>query len=575
MLETAKDLVGRVDELRKRRTAPLILELDLTTDLAEAPPQDPLSAVSERRKARLGDVLDGLRRARTDSRVALLVAKVGGSSLALARAQELRDAVLAFRSDGKPAIAWAESFGEFGPGSADYFLATAFDRIYVQPSGAVGLTGVSIETQFIKETLDKLGIAPEFGQRHEYKNAANALLEREFTPAHREAVGRIASSASEQLVSGVATGRGLDEHEVSSLIDRAPLLANEALDAGLVDELAYRDQVYEQARERAGRDGAGARLLFVTRYERGHARKEAARRLAPRAADTIALVYGTGQIQQGRSGRGPLHGPSMGSDSVSAALRAAVADDKVRAIVFRVDSPGGSYVASDTIWREVVRAGEAGKPIVVSMGNVAGSGGYFVALPADTIVAEPGTITGSIGVLGGKPVLNEALSRLGISHDAVTEGEHARMFSTVRGFSEGEWDRLNTWLDHVYDDFTAKVVEGRKLSRDRVHELARGRVWTGADARGNGLVDELGGLDRAVELAREHAGIPERAVADLQIYPKLTPLDRLRQQPESSEDPHAAAVQLRFEAWGSLAGLATRLGLPEGGPLMMPGPWKL
>lgn len=572
MLGGARQLAERVEEARKRKTAPLILELDLTGDLVEAPPQDPLSALSARRKPRLSDVLDGLRRARTDPRVALLVAKVGGSALELARAQELRDAVLAFRGAGKPAVAWAETFGEFGPGSAAYYLATGFERIYLQPSGAVGLTGVSIENQFVKGALDKLGVGLELGQRHEYKNAANAFLEREFTPAHKEAVGRIAASAAEQLVSGVATGRDLSGGAVSRLIDRAPLLAREALDAGLVDELAYRDQVYDQARARAGED---ARLLFLTRYERLHARREMARKLRSRADPAIALVHGIGPIQQGRTGRGPAQGPSAGSDTVAGALRAAVADDRVRAIVFRVDSPGGSYVASDVIWREVVRAREAGKPVVASMGTVAGSGGYYVAMAADAIVAQPGTLTGSIGVLGGKPVLSEALSRIGVSYDAVAEGEHSRMFSAIRSFSEEEWERLDAWLDHVYGDFTAKVAEARKLSAEHVDEVARGRVWTGADARGNGLVDELGGLDRATSLARERAGVPEKARADLVVYPRISPWERLRQQPESSEDPAAAAVQLRMEAWGSLASLAARLGLPAGGPLTLPGPWVL
>ena len=567
-----KQLAGRVGEMRRRRTAPLILELDLTLDLVEAPPQDPVSAISQRRKARLGEVLDALRRARSDAQVALLVVKVGGAAVGLARAQELRDAVLAFRAEGKTAIAWAESFGEFGPGNTDYYLATAFDQVYLQPSGAVGLTGVSIEQRFVKETLDRLGVTPEVARRHEYKSAPDTFVERQFTPAPKEAAERLVTSTSEQLVSGIALGRGLSEDKVAGLVHRAPLLAREALDEGLVDELAYRDQVYDRARERAGKD---ARLLFLTRYERGHVRKEVTRKLDPRGGQAIGLVYGIGPIQMGRSGRSPLQGQSAGSDSVSAALRAAVADEHVKAIVFRVHSPGGSYVASDTIWREVVRAREAGKPVIVSMGDVAGSGGYFVAMAADAIVAEPGTLTGSIGVFAGKPVLSDALSRLGVTHDSVQQGEHARMFSTVRGFSDGEWERLNSWLDHVYDDFTAKAAEGRNLSRERVHEVARGRVWTGADARGVGLVDELGGLDRAVELARTHAGIPEGDRADVQVYPKVSPLERLRHQPESSEDPTAAGTQLRLEAWGSLETLATRLGLPAGGPLMLPGPWKL
>lgn len=572
MVEGARELAGLAGDAAQRTSAGLILELDLTTDLVEAPPQDPLSAVSVRRKARVGEILDGLRRARHDPRVALLVAKVGGASMGLARAQELRDAVLAFRGAGKTALAWAESFGEFGPGSTDYYLATGFDRIFLQPSGCVGLTGVAMEARFVKDSLDRLGVEPELGRRHEYKSAPETFLERGFTPAPREAAERLVASASEQLLRGVAGARGLAEEEVSRLVDRAPLLAGEALQAGLVDELAYRDQVYGRARERAGKH---ARLLFVTRYERLHARRAVARRAARRMGPVVGLVYGLGQIRMGRSGRSPLAGSSAGSDTVSAALRAAVADERVRAIVFRVNSPGGSYVASDAIWREVICAREAGKPVVVSMGDVAGSGGYYIAMGADTIVAEPGTVTGSIGVFGGKLVLSEALSRVGVTHDAAGAGDHARMFSTLRAFSGGEWERLNAWLDHVYADFTAKAAEGRQLSRERVHELARGRVWTGADAHAHGLVDELGGLDRAVAVAREHVGIPGKARVDVQVYPRVGPLERMRQQPESSEDPAAAATQVRVEAWGSLARMATRLGLPGGGPLMMPGEWDI
>ncbi len=573
MFGGAKELVERVDELRRRRTAPLVLELDLTAGLLEAPPQDPLSAVSARGKAKLADVLDGLRRARHDPRVALLVAKVGGGSMGLARAQELRDAVVAFRDAGKPAVAWAETFGEeFGPGNVGYYLASAFERIYLQPSGCVGLTGVSLEQPFVRDTLDRVGVTPEVSRRHEYKSAPDAFLERGFAPAPKEAAERLVTSTSEQLLSGVATGRRLDKDHVARLVNRAPLLAREARDAGLVDELAYRDQVYDRVRERAGRD---ARLLYVSRYERAHVRRAVPRKLGPRPTPTIGLVHGLGPIRIGRSGRTPFQGQSGGSDTVSAALRAAAADEQVKAIVFRVNSPGGSYVASDAIWREVVRTREAGKPVVVSMGDVAGSGGYFVAMGADLIVAEPATLTGSIGVFAGKAVLSEALSRVGVTHEALAEGDHARMFSTIRGFSDGEWGRLNAWLDHVYDDFVAKAAEGRRMSRERTDELARGRVWSGADAREGGLVDELGGLDRAVQLARDRGGIPDHVRAEVHVYPKMGPLERLRQQPESSEDPAAAVTQLRMEAWGSLATLATELGLPAGGPLMMPGPWAV
>jgi protease-4 len=255
---------------------------------------------------------------------------------------------------------------------------------------------------------------------------------------------------------------------------------------------------------------------------------------------------------------------------MTAALRAAAADHRAKAIVLRVDSPGGSYVASDSIWREVVRARESGTPVVVSMGDVAASGGYFIAMAADTIVAEPGTITGSIGVLAGKPVVSDLLRRAGVSTDLIREGAHADMFSTTRPFSEDEWDRINTWLDHIYADFTSKVATGRGLSAEQVQDVARGRVWTGADAAANGLVDKLGGLSTAAALARKRAGLPD--AAPLRLYPRAHPLDRLR-PPESSEDRSAARAGVFAESWGPVWRLAADAGLPSYGPLILPGRW--
>jgi protease IV len=260
----------------------------------------------------------------------------------------------------------------------------------------------------------------------------------------------------------------------------------------------------------------------------------------------------------------------MGSDTIAGAVRAAAADDSVAAIVLRVNSPGGSYVASDTIWREVVRARAAGKPVVASMGDVAASGGYYIAMAADVIVAEPGTVTGSIGVLSGKAVLGEALDRVGVTTDKVTQGDHSAMFSQMRPFAPDEWTLVNDWLDHIYADFTGKVAEGRGMTRERVHELARGRVWTGADAVANGLVDELGGLEHAAAVARRRAGLP--ASAPLRAYPRVRPIDRIR-PPASSDAPGAAAASLLAESWGPAWRLAARAGLPAHGPLALPGSW--
>ncbi len=554
---------------RVRPSEPLVLELDLTEPLLVEPPRDPLSAARARRRPRLGDVVDGLRRAETDPEVAGAVVKLGGSPFGLALAQELRDAVLRFSRAGKPVFAWAETFGEFGPGSVGYYLACACDEVWLQESGDLCLTGVGAQATFLRDALGRAGIDVQLGQRYEYKNAANAFTEREMTPAHREAAGRLVASTAEQLVGGVAEGRGLPPERVRELVDASPLSAGEAKDAGLVDHVGYRDEVYDAVRRRVG---GTMRLRFVSRYLHS-ASSALSNRVAARGGAKVALVYGTGGIRVGRSGRSPLAGPSMGSNTVSAALRAAVADADVKAIVFRVDSRGGSYVASDTIRREVVLARRAGKPVIVSMGEVAGSGGYFVSMAADTILAMPATLTGSIGVFGGKGVIEGLLARIGVGTDSVAEGANALMFSARRGYDESQRALLERWLDRVYDDFTAKVAADRGLSREQVHEVARGRVWTGADAREHKLIDDFGGLSAAVELARRRAGLPPRDdTIDVRVFPHLSPVDRLRPA-QSSEDQSAAAV--RLEAWGPFADLAAGIGLPSGGPLVMPSAWPI
>ncbi|MEN3357988.1 MAG: protease [Mycobacteriales bacterium] len=552
------------------RAAPLLLELDLTEPVLEQPPTDPVGWLQARRRTTMRALLDGLREAADDPRVRGLVAKVGGP-VGLARAQEVRDAVLAFRASGKPAVAWAETFGEFAGGTVPYLLATGFGEIWLQPSGDVGLTGLANEVTFLRGALDKLGVQPEIARRHEYKNAVDRIVERGFTQAHREASARVLESAFEQVVDAIAGSRGLSAERVAELVDQAPLLSGEALEAGLIDKVGYRDEVYAALRAKLGED---VELRYLNRYQPARSPVEQIRKLATQVADrvagrtepVVALISGVGAIRVGHSGRGPMSGPAMGSATVSAALRGAARDDRVRAVVFRVDSPGGSYVASDTIWREVGRVRAAGKPVVVSMGEVAGSGGYFVAMGADLIVAEPGTITGSIGVFAGKPVITGLLDRVGLSSDAVQQGRRARMLSNRRPFDEDEWQTLERWLDHVYADFVGKVAAGRQLSTEQVHEVARGRIWTGADARERGLVDELGGLRRATVIARERAGLP--ADATVLRWPAIGPLDRVR-PPRNSESP-AAGAGAYTAGWGSMSGLAARLGLAVDGPLLMP-----
>ncbi|HET8583329.1 MAG TPA: signal peptide peptidase SppA [Jatrophihabitans sp.] len=533
----------------------LLLELDLTMAPLEVEPDDVVGKLRTRHRPRLRAVLRTLHEAGDDKRVRGLIVKLGGG-LEWAVMQELRAGVQAFARSGKPVVAWAETFAEGGNGTADYVLATAAAEIWLQPSGELGLLGVAYEATFLRGALDKLGVEPQLEQRYEYKNAADVFTRTEFTPAHREAAERAVVSIWDAAVADVAAGRGLDAGVVRGSADRAPLSASEARDAGLVDRLGYRDEVYADVRARVGDQ---TRLLFADQWT---PRPKAAT-LVRRHRDHVALVEVHGTIAVGRSRSGP-GSTRAGSGTVSAALRAARKDEHVKSVLLRIDSPGGSAVASDTIWREVCLVRAAGKPVVVSMASLAASGGYYIACPADVIVAQPATLTGSIGVLGGKLVVSELLGKLGLGTGAVAHGERARMFSARRGFDEGEQAKLADMLDRVYADFVQKVADGRRMSYDDVHAVARGRVWSGADASANGLVDTLGGLREAARIARERAGL--RTDAPVRPARHVPPLQRLR-RPRSSDDPRAAAG---VSAWGDLGGLAAALGLPAAGPLLMP-----
>jgi len=487
-----------------------VIELDLARPLAEYLPRDPLAGLLQSRRMMLRDVLEGIERAKGDDRVVGLVAYVGGTSLGLAQLQELRDAVAAFRVGGKRAIAFGEAFGDSGPGNGAYYVATAFGEIYLQPSGDLGVTGLLAEAPFLRGTLDKLGVVPLFDARGEYKNAINTFTERGFTPPHREATQHLVDAEFTQVVRGVATARGLTEDGVRAIVDRAPLSAQEALDAKLVDGLAYRDEVLAKLEDGGSKPKRLSLLAYLDRAGAPHAAGET----------TVALIHGVGVVRGGRSGVDPLSGDvGMGADTVTAAFRAAVDAERVRAVLFRIDSPGGSYVASDTIWREVSRARDAGKPVVVSMGNVAASGGYFVALPADRIVAQPGTITGSIGVYSGKMLTAPLFEKLGLTFDDVQAGANATIWSWLHDYSPDERARLEASLDRVYADFTGKVAAARKLPKERVLEIARGRVWTGEDALGIGLVDSLGGYPEALAQVRNMLGLAPDASLHLEEFP--------------------------------------------------------
>lgn len=541
-----------------------ILEIDLARGLIERPVADPLYRWTVGEVPAVRDVVDALDRAADDERVVAVLARVSTAPMAMASVQEVRDAVARFRESGKPAVAWSETFGEFAPGNVAYYMATAFDRIELQPSGAVNLTGFRAERPFVRGTLDKIGVEARFGRREEYKGGPDFYTERALTDRAREALQDRLDSALAQLIEGVAEGRALSGEEIRRRVDEGPYTARGALDAGLVDRVAYRDQTLDRLREEVGAD---ADLLYPTAYleraGRPHERGE-----------KIALIYAVGAIVLGREGYDPVWDETlMGADTITRAFREAIDDDAVRAIVLRVDSPGGSYVASDMIHRETLRAGEAGKPVVVSMGSLGASGGYFISMSAEHIVAQPATLTGSIGVWAGKLLTRGMWERLGISWDAVQEGRQADFFSTLEDYDREGGRILGETLDAIYEDFTRKVAEGRGLPLERVLDVARGRVWTGRQAFELGLVDELGGLETALARAREAAGLEPDAAIRLEVLPRRRSLWQklFGGEPDSSEPRSSTSLRTSVRALQVLARTAAPFGLrPERGALRAP-----
>ncbi len=482
-------------------TTPVLLELDLTHGLLETPPADPLAAFRARHTPVLGSLVERLREAAGRDDVAGLVAHVADVPLSDAQVQELGAAIEAFGAAGKPTAAWTEAFGEGGNGTLAYYLAVHFDEIWVQPSGGLALSGVAMQGTFARAALDKIGVQPQVHQRHEYKNAPDTFMRDSMSEAQREAYQRLTDSLVEEISATVARRRGLDLSAVRAAIDDSPLTPTQAKELGLVDHIGYRDEVYASLRRRIA--GAGhaetpeadlpeVEQRFVHRWSRPKGEvlrerieEELARRgskLARRGKPAIvAVVPVEGGIMLGTSGGSPLSGPTAGSDTITSALRRARQDDDVAAIVLRVVSPGGSYTASDAVHREVALAREAGKPVVASMGTVAASGGYFVAMGADRILALPTTLTGSIGVFAGKVVTEAAAGKLGVQRELVETGERASMWSTARPFTDAELARLDAWLDDVYADFTGKAAAAagwRMPSSSRSRGAASGRAPT-------------------------------------------------------------------------------------------------
>lgn len=580
--DEVRALADRVDTARHHGVPNgCVLELDLRSMPPETSGFDPLAMITgASRPASLRDTVSAIYRAAEDPRVAGLIARVQLTASPSAAVQELREAIVAFTA-AKPSLAWAETY----PGTLSYYLASAFGEVWMQPAGSVGLIGFASNATFLRDAFDKAGIEAEVVARGEYKSAANRFTEHGFTEAHREAVTRMLESIREQVWEAVGTSRKLDSAALDALADRAPLLREEAVSSGLVDRIGFRDEAYDRIAELVGvkevsEENAPPRL-YVSRYA-GAARS----RLIPpapsvpgrRPKPTVAVINVDGTIVDGRGGPQflPFGTSTVGSDTIAPALREAAADDSVSAIVVRVNSPGGSVTASETLWREVKKARKRGKPVVASMGSVAASGGYYIAVAADAVVASPATITGSIGVLTGKLVIRDLLGRLGVGSDTVRTNANADAWAIDTPFTPEQRAHREAEADLLYADFVERVAEGRNLTKDAVDRVARGRVWTGADALERGLVDELGGFRTALRRAKILAGLDEDADVRIVTYPGGSLLDILR--PRASSQPAAASLP---DALGALLG-RTIGGIVDnversftGAAAVWAGPWRL
>ena len=476
-----------------------VLWLRVPDSLGEQEADDIFGLINQRDTVM--SLVSTLRKAKVDERISAVVLIPSIAEGLWGKVQEIRDAVTDFKASGKPIVAYLE----YGTGQA-YYLASACDEVFMTPTSPLNLIGVSSYAVFLREALDKVGFQADMLSAGDYKTAVNLYTETTFTPEHREMAQSLNRDLYDQLVAGIAEGRELTLARVRVLIDDGPYKAADTVRVGLVDALVYEDQLIDGLPL-----GSSPSIVDYADYRQVT--------LPGEDGSRVALVYAEGVINFGTNGNDLQGNQTVGSETLTSAIRAAREDAEIEAIVLRVDSPGGVAVAADVMWRELDLA-SAEKPLIVSMSDLAASGGYYIAAPADVIVAHPGTLTGSIGVYGGKYVAGETLETLGVNVEVVTDGTHADLFSPTTQFSDSARQAVQAQIDDTYERFLQVVADGRGLSRDQVHQIAQGRVWTGRQAYDNGLVDELGGLHRAVEIAKTEAGIAAETPITLVTYPQ-------------------------------------------------------
>jgi protease-4 len=487
-----------------------VLVLKISGPLPDFVPEDPMRRLLGGNDQSLTALLTQIRKAKVDKRIGAILLDVDMTEAGWGKADEIRDAIADFRTSGKPIYA----FMEMGM-NKDYYIATACERIYVAPPGDLIINGFAADVMFFRGSLDKLGIYPDVYQIGKYKNAPDQFTRKNMSDAHKEVLNALLDDLYNRYVNAIATARKKSVEDVRALIDTAPLNATQARDAGLIDGANYRDEIEGELKKRLGyKDSDNLRLTKAADYRRVEPES-----LGLDKGERIAVVYATGAIGSGKSDDSPTGSQSTGSDTVAKAIKDAADDRTIKAIVLRVDSPGGSALASDVIWHAIENA-KPKKPVVVSMGDVAASGGYYISCGANKIIAEPSTFTGSIGIFAGKPVIKGFYDWLGISNEYVLKGKNAGMFRETEPFSPDERKKFEEMIRSIYyDSFIPKVAKGRNKDAVYVDSIAQGHVWTGAQGKENGLVDEFGGLDRAVEVAKELAHIPADKGTKRVIFP--------------------------------------------------------
>ncbi|MGI8640632.1 MAG: signal peptide peptidase SppA [Pyrinomonadaceae bacterium] len=444
-------------------------------------------------------LLTQLRKAKVDSRVGAVLLDIEFPQIGWGKADELRAAIKDFRASGKPIY----SYMELGM-NKEYYIASAAEKVFLPPAGDLYVNGFAAEAMFYRGSLDKLGIEPEVIKIGKYKNAPDQFTEKQMSDAQREVINAVLNEYFARFKNAIAEDRKLSPENVDAIVDNAPHHAPEAQQLKLIDGANYRDQVYDELKNRLGYKGDD-KLRTVDGKDYSDVPADS---LGLNTGERIAVIYASGAINSGKSSKSTFGAETVGSDTIVQAVNDAANDSSIKAIVLRVDSPGGSALASDVIWHALENA-KAKKPLVVSMSDVAASGGYYIACNANKIVAEPSTITGSIGVFLGKPVIKGMYDWLGVTNEYVMRGKNAGIFRETEKWTDDERAKMKDQADKIYyGDFVPKVAKGRGKTDEEVNSIGQGRVWTGTQAKQNGLIDEFGGLEKAIEVAKALAGLP-------------------------------------------------------------------